>query len=580
MAVGAVGVAHLTIHQAQDKHFAISLDGRTAAVERRFERDSEAMMAAVRTVAESEATLALLGSSGRDQGVRLNVLSWAAEGSLDGVLLLNPGGEVAGKVGDIPDSLALEPAAVELLERGAGSWWSVTDDETYQVVMTPVSDGGHRRGLVLGARSLQGARLATLSDEVGVDLALLDAEHVRESVMVEPVEGVGGTDPLGVLTKHRVGEDEPHRLSLAGRRFMVQELQLGGGQSLGLALMLPMESFGSTLTTALKRLGLLALLVGILGVGIALFNARKVSVPLEGLVGVSRRAADGDLGPVRQQSTTTELAILEDALSDMLRQQRRHQERVAKRVRKDRDKEIGRWIAQSVSMDAPDLAGFDLAVGMWRAEEAKGDGYNLFEALDGSLWITLCDAAASGLRAGMLSTLLRGALESAVRASAEATPSSILQALDPVVSSYLETVDWPHHFVALRVVKIGMNGQLLYAGAHEEMIVLRADNGSTEHPTWTGAWLGLGATGEDDDPDGEVKLETGDSLILYTDGLYSGMDQAGRLLGTNRLNDIAEQAAGQPSRVIVDRLMGQWEKWVEHPLDDATVIVVRRRAGV
>ncbi len=580
MAIGGIGVAHLTLHQVQGRYFGESLAGRTAAMEQRLERDQEAMLAGVRSISESESAAALLGGQRRDAEALWKSLEWAATGPLDGMLLMDPQGEVAGQVGEIPRELALDPVTVGLLERGAGAWWTTAGDRTYQVVMTPVSASDRRIGLVLGARCLHGDRLAELSDEIGVDLVLTGEEQIRESALSVSMEAVGSNDPLAVLALHRAGEDRPHRLTLAGDYFMVQEIELDGRSSLGIALMLPMEPFGNAMGTARKRMFLLAMLAAFFGVLAALLNSHKVSSSIDGLVAVSRRAADGDLGPVRQQSSTTELAVLEDAMSDMLRQQRRHQERVAKAVRKDRDKEIGRWITQSVSQDLPDIPGFDMSVGVWRAEEAKGDGYNLFETEDGCLWVAVYDAAAAGLRAGMLSTLLHGAIESAVRSSTDSTPSSVMRALEPIVNNYLGNVDWPHHYVALRLVKIDMNGQMLYTGAHEEMIVLRGEESSSENPTWNGAWLGLGAAGPEDDPDGELKLGTGDTLILYTDGVYSGMDGAGRLLGTDRLNTIAEQANGQPSRVFIDRLLGHWEKWVDHPLDDATVVVVRRRAGI
>jgi serine phosphatase RsbU (regulator of sigma subunit) len=312
--------------------------------------------------------------------------------------------------------------------------------------------------------------------------------------------------------------------------------------------------------------------------GLATLSSRSILHPIDQLVAIARRAAAGDNSPVRQHTDIPEIAVLEDALTDLLRQQQRLIKQTRDEARRERDVEIGAWIQDSVTPESLALPGLDLAAGTWRDPDASGDYYDLFEA-GGELWLAIGDVAARGLRAGMLATLLHGSVRAAIEVDPEASPSAVLRALDPLFSRYLTTVGWSETFIALRLVRLSPDGTVRYAGAHEEMLLQRAGEQSTALHQWHGAWLGLGDDGLADDPDGELSLAPGDTLVLFTDGLLGAVDATGRYFGMAGLTKIIERSSGHPSRVVRDRLMTAWSEWVAAPGDDATVIVVRRRAG-
>ena len=487
----------------------------------------------------------------------------------DALVLLDPRGGTVLCEGPPPlcDVLANDDTTQQTLIRGTGAWWTVTDRTAVAVTMRPVTHEDRRVGLVVAAHVLDS--LLPLEAAVGADLGLtFDGE-----VLAHTFDPEFGSAAEAVLLLPP--QPEARRVAVDDQRYLMQQLPLA--ERLDLGVLVPLEPAGSyELFRALALLGVFAMLLAAVMLG---FSSRAIGRPLERLVTFARNAADGDLRPVERHAAIPEIAVLEDALNDWLRLQLRRGELDDDDSREGRDREIDRWIQRSMLPSMPAMAGYDLSLGSWRAADAGGDCCEAILCENGVLWIAIGEAATRSLRAGMLATLLHGCLEAAVRTAPAAPPSHILAALDHVLTGYLQRAGWNDTFVALRLLRLGPDGGLAYAGAHEEMLLLRAESESCEQLDWRGAWLGLGMTGKHDDPDGKLHLGVGDTLLLYTDGVLAAQDGAARLFGTKRIAQTLTEARGQPARVVSERLMDRWERWARRHQDDATLLVIRRRHG-
>ena len=115
----------------------------------------------------------------------------------------------------------------------------------------------------------------------------------------------------------------------------------------------------------------------------------------------------------------------------------------------------------------------------------------------------------------------------------------------------------------------------LYLAGHDRTVLVRAD-GKTSFVGEGGTALGLLETISS--PDVEVRLQSGDSLIFYTDGVTER--RRGReLFGAARLRDAAGPLAGYPADVMAARLRSTTINFsVEEPRDDIAVLVLRNDA--
>jgi sigma-B regulation protein RsbU (phosphoserine phosphatase) len=124
------------------------------------------------------------------------------------------------------------------------------------------------------------------------------------------------------------------------------------------------------------------------------------------------------------------------------------------------------------------------------------------------------------------------------------------------------------------------SGKLRFCNAgHNPPLLVRAANGKVELLTGGGLILGF-------DPDvsyetKEARLEPGDLLVAYSDGVTESVNTADEEFGEARLIEAVRDSAGAPVEEIRRRIDGAVERFVGEadPFDDYTLVLVRRVAG-
>jgi anti-anti-sigma regulatory factor len=138
--------------------------------------------------------------------------------------------------------------------------------------------------------------------------------------------------------------------------------------------------------------------------------------------------------------------------------------------------------------------------------------------------ILIADAAGHGLSAAMLAVLFRNKLRMLDGDGGE--PNLPSQALQAVNHSLLRGFTDPGLFITAAYCLIDMtNGRVTAASAGHPPLIVQRRSGGVEHLFHTGPALGLYP--EALFADQEIVLETGDRLILHTDGLYDRLPRDG-----------------------------------------------------
>lgn len=203
------------------------------------------------------------------------------------------------------------------------------------------------------------------------------------------------------------------------------------------------------------------------------------------------------------------------------------------------------------------------------AYEVGGDvfDYALFED---RVDLAIFDAMGHSLDAGLIAS----AALAAYRAARREGRSLYDQAA--AVDEVLET-----HFSHTLVMATGVlatldltSGRLRYlAAGHPAPLVLREGRVVTSLEDGRRTPFGVG---DGELTLGEVGLQPGDAVVLYTDGVVEARDAHGRFFGTERMVDLLERAAAaqQSPRETVRRLIAAVLEHQEGRLqDDATVLI-------
>jgi sigma-B regulation protein RsbU (phosphoserine phosphatase) len=77
----------------------------------------------------------------------------------------------------------------------------------------------------------------------------------------------------------------------------------------------------------------------------------------------------------------------------------------------------------------------------------------------------------------------------------------------------------------------------------------------------------------------EVRLNSGDKLVVYTDGVTEAQDAAGEFFGKKRLQETVASHAAEPCQVIHDRIQESVAAFTHgaEQSDDITLLVLEYR---
>lgn len=274
--------------------------------------------------------------------------------------------------------------------------------------------------------------------------------------------------------------------------------------------------------------------------------------------------------PVLKARIETHLRLA--ALRSQLQQQNRELEQW--RQIHERDLEAARLIQQAIIPDRlPQVSGWEFAARYQSLIQVGGDIYDWLELSNGSFLVWIADATGHGASAALLTTFTKLLFRHAV---AEATaPAGILKCVNRDFQSIFRGSSF---LTAACVVLRPGEGRIYTGGAgHPPILVIRRD-GRVEPLVSTAPPVGL----LEDCPLQEktARLISGDTLLLFTDGLFSVTDPQGQHLSLGRLvKNLRGHTLGSPQEWIELAMAQTREFGAGKPFDDDVALVAIRRCA-
>jgi serine phosphatase RsbU (regulator of sigma subunit) len=228
----------------------------------------------------------------------------------------------------------------------------------------------------------------------------------------------------------------------------------------------------------------------------------------------------------------------------------------------------------------PKISGFEassrfLAAG--EAYEVGGDFYDVFRTGSGTWTAVIGDVCGKGPEAASLTALARYTVRTA--SHPESAPSEILRTLHDSISS--ERTDMRFCTAALARIQTPSNGvgdaQVTVAlGGHPLPLVLRKD-GHVDTIGQPGTLLGVLPSPILADTD--ARLEIGDSLILYTDGVLDVSDRTKRDDPDWLIEHLSRSAGRSADEIAEDLAQAAIKRHGGEPRDDIAVLVLHRNGA-
>ena len=224
---------------------------------------------------------------------------------------------------------------------------------------------------------------------------------------------------------------------------------------------------------------------------------------------------------------------------------------------------------QLLPKELPDRDYLDVASINLPCRNVGGDYYDYMLFEDGRTGLVVGDVAGKGIPAALLMSTLQGIFY----AQAFSCPE-VAQTVEQV-NRYLVKRSMENSYLTAFYGIISPDGALSYTNAgHTPPFLVRRD-GRVEPLTAGGLALGLFDFSQYECA--STKLEDGDVLLLFSDGVSEASDEEGEFFGEERLTDLVAGLRDRPAQEILDRALEEIRSYSNRvpQQDDLTLMVVK-----
>jgi sigma-B regulation protein RsbU (phosphoserine phosphatase) len=208
-----------------------------------------------------------------------------------------------------------------------------------------------------------------------------------------------------------------------------------------------------------------------------------------------------------------------------------------------------------------------------------GDFFDFVQVSDTKCGVLVCDVMGHGVRAGLLTALVRGIVEELAMRTADPAHvvSEINRSLMPIVERTGQPVFATVFFGVIDVTA----RRLCYANAgHPAPLVLRAGGNSIARLAPADPEPAAGLLAEFPYSHHECEFGPGDILLGYTDGVLEAANLQGEMFGEARISDFLRRARGTTPGELCERLVSEIETYSDREVfeDDVCIVAIEAAA--
>ncbi len=264
-----------------------------------------------------------------------------------------------------------------------------------------------------------------------------------------------------------------------------------------------------------------------------------------------------------------------------------NQQLTSENVRMSAELQVTRQLQKMIlpnERELSEIVHLDIAGYMEPADEVGGDYYDVMYN-NGMDKIGIGDVTGHGLESGVLMLMVQTAVRTLITNN-ETDPIHFLTTLNRVIYDNVKRMRSDKNLTFSLIDYY--NGVLSICGQHEEMIVVRSDSKTdTEYHAVIervdtmdlGFPIGLEADITDFIGSVNIKLNSGDGVVLYTDGITEAENDQGQFYSLERLCEIVKQSwystAAEIRQAVIDDVRSHIGKHKVY--DDITLIVLKQR---
>ena len=237
--------------------------------------------------------------------------------------------------------------------------------------------------------------------------------------------------------------------------------------------------------------------------------------------------------------------------------------------RKSKELEEARHLQLSLlPNDIPILDDLEISVYFTTATEVGGDYYDFLQTKDGTLIIALGDATGHGTKAGLMVAIIKGLFKSLAEKSN--IPEFFSKSTEIIKDMKLGNL-----FMSLLLLRIKNKTVTASAAGMPPILVYRSKEKMVESIVCKG--MPIGAYKDFPYETNEFKVETGDVILILSDGLPELFNDKKEMFDYNRVNLKLSELGAFGSKEIVNGFKDSINEWRKNKLpdDDITLLAIK-----
>ncbi|RKU15590.1 hypothetical protein C6501_06760 [Candidatus Poribacteria bacterium] len=218
----------------------------------------------------------------------------------------------------------------------------------------------------------------------------------------------------------------------------------------------------------------------------------------------------------------------------------------------------------------PELPHLDVAFEMRPATEVGGDYYDFNLTDDGQLTIAIGDATGHGMNAG----LVVSAVKSLFKTSAPGAGN--LQILERI-SQGIKSMNLKRLYMAMTLATFNDNTLTLASAGMPPPFIYRSEENMVEEVLLEGMPLG-GVIGADRE-EASFELQSGDTILLMSDGLPEMLNPENEMLDYPKTKELFTEIADKSPKAIIRHVIEGSTSWADGKPqeDDVTLVVIKAK---
>lgn len=319
-------------------------------------------------------------------------------------------------------------------------------------------------------------------------------------------------------------------------------------------------------------------------------TTRSIMRILNDLIRVTRTIASGGTAGYEVLSLEREFTAIEFALMETAREiddfRRDIEGKVAKRTEeleealsslRSRDEQIQKQLDMASVIQRSILPGkiddwneLKFAVRYLAMEKIGGDFYDVHLLKDDKIGVMIADVSGHGIPAALVTTMAKMSFGNA--GAKYDSPKKIFQEMNQNILDHVKTQDYMTCFM----LAVDDDYNMVYSNAsHQKAILLRRD-GDIELLDTNGLFIGAIEEARESYDEKKTRLEYGDRVILYTDGIPEAINEERLEYSNRRLEEAIKRFRSLPAEEFAEAIITDVRQFMGSAqlVDDITLLVV------